>query len=163
MLIGRIVVAMFLGFSIAAAVPVAWYFFRSDAATEEKVTRPAKRTASKPTEVRQGRRRNFKGASVYPGEDCCQAVREFGNTRFLVEAAPRLPLEGCDRISECVCKYNNHPDRRSAEDRRNVFGSLSTSGEIGMRSDNKRSGMDRRADMGEQLDGIEFETDIENY
>ena len=155
--------ALILGFSIAAAVPVAWYFLRGESEQKNNVSvvkRDLKRTA-KPEQKQV--RRNYKGASIHPGENCCQAIREFANTRFLVEEAPRLPLERCDRISECLCKYDNYPDRRGGDDRRNVYGSMSTAGEIGMRDANHRSGMDRRASTEDEFAGIEFETDAENY
>lgn len=155
--------AMILGFSIAAAFPVAWYFLRSDTDNDSKVSRPRLRVAPKPEVTTKARRRNFKGASIQPGDKCCQAAREQANTRYLVEEAPRIPLERCDLIGECVCKYHNHPDRRAGDDRRNLFGSLSTSGEIGSEVSNIRSGMDRRSSSEEEFEGIEFETDIESY
>jgi hypothetical protein len=156
-------VAMILGFSIAAAVPVAWYFLRGESEPKNNVAVPKKilKQTAKPEQKQV--RRNYKGASIHPGENCCQAIREFGNTRFLVEEAPRLPLERCDRIGECLCKYDNYPDRRNGDDRRNVYGSMSTAGEIGMRDANHRSGMDRRASTEDEFAGIEFETDAENY
>ena len=155
---------MLFGLSIAAAFPVAWYFLRSEQGAAQKPVKVAKRAAPQPkaTETKP-RRRNFKGASVKPGNICCQAVRELSEKRYLVEEAPRLPLESCDLIGECECTYHNQPDRRSGDDRRNLFGSLSTSGEIGSQISNIRSGMDRRSSSEEEFEGIEFETDIDNY
>lgn len=154
---------MFLGFSFAAAFPVAWYFLRGDGAGHKKPNAPAKRRSAvkriePATESRKKpARRNFKGASIQPGDKCCQAVRELTGKRFLVEETPRLPLERCDRIGECLCKYHNHPDRRADEGRRNVYGSMSAVGEIGMSDSNKRTGMDRRASVESELENIEFE------
>jgi hypothetical protein len=156
-------VAMILGFSIAAAVPVAWYFLHGESEPKNNVSVPKKNLKQTTKPEQKQVRRNYKGASIHPGEQCCQAVREFGKTRFLVEEAPRLPLECCDRISECLCTYDNHPDRRDGDERRNVYGSMSTAGEIGMRDSNHRSGMDRRASTQDEFAGIEFETDAENY
>ena len=154
---------MFFGISIAAAFPVAWYFLRSDHDADAKPVKQTRRSAPKVAEPKPAHRRNFKGASIQPGDQCCQAVREISSTRFLVEEAPRLPLERCDRIGECACKYNNHPDRRSGDDRRDLFGSLSTSGEIGTDISNVRSGMERRSSTEDEFDGIEFETDSESH
>jgi hypothetical protein len=156
-------VALILGFSLAAAVPVAWYFLRGE--SEPKSNSSVPKRNPKPTAKPEQKqvRRNYKSASIHPGENCCQAIREFGKTRFLVEEAPRLPLERCDRIGECLCKYDNYPDRRNGDDRRNVYGSMSTTGEIGMRDANHRSGMDRRASTEDEFAGIEFEADVENY
>jgi len=154
---------MLFGLSIAAAFPVAWYFLRSDQGATEKPVKAVKRVAPQPKATVKARRRNFKGASIKPGNKCCQAVRDLDDKRYLVEEAPRLPLESCDLIGECECTYHNHPDRRAGDDRRNLFGSLSTSGEIGSQVSNIRSGMDRRSSSEEEFEGIEIETDIENY
>jgi hypothetical protein len=154
---------MFLGISIAAAFPLAWYFLRNDHDADANPVKQTRRSPAKVEEPKPARRRNFKGASIQPGDQCCQAVREISTTRFLVEEAPRLPLERCDRIGECLCKYNNYPDRRSGDDRRDLFGSLSTSGEIGTDISNVRSGMERRSSSEDEFEGIEFETDLESH
>jgi hypothetical protein len=57
-------------------------------------------------------------------------------------AAPRLPLEHCDRISRCRCSFKHYADRRSGDDRRQIFGSLVADALHGPA--NKRSGRDRR-------------------
>jgi hypothetical protein len=149
---------MFLGLSIAAAVPFAWYFLRSDeSAVTKKPARPARKAMQKQQVPGKAARRSFKGASIKPGDNCCKAAQEMSNTRFLTEEAPRLPLEGCDRVADCLCKYHNHPDRRSGDDRRNIYGSLSTVGEIGRDEINNRTGMDRRASIDAELENIDFE------
>lgn len=103
------------------------------------------------------RRRSFKGAGINPGPDCCAAATALTSKRFLVEQAPRLPLEGCDRVATCSCKYHNFADRRQDDERRNVYGALSTVGQIGSQGNNKRSGMDRRQSLDTDLDRIEVE------
>lgn len=106
----------------------------------------------------RSRRRSFKGAAINPCENSCEASRALASKRFLVEHAPRLPLEGCDRLDTCVCKYHNYPDRRQDDERRNVYGALSTVGEIGMKTSNKRSGLDRRtSSLDNELNRIEVD------
>jgi hypothetical protein len=108
--------------------------------------------------TRSSRRRSFKGAAINACEHSCEASKALAGKRFLVEHAPRLPLEGCDRLDTCVCKYHNYPDRRQDDGRRNVYGALSTVGEIGMKASNKRSGMDRRStSLDNELDRIEVD------
>ena len=154
---------MLLGLSVVAAVPIAWYFLRTDQpAVGKKPARSAQPRVSKPRKIKPGEakktaRTDYKGASIQPADNCCQAVREISGTRFLVEEVPRLPLERCDRIAECLCKYNNYPDRRSGEDRRNVYGSLSTVGEIGRNEANHRSGMDRRSSIEAELENLDYD------
>jgi len=107
---------------------------------------------------KSSRRRSFKGAAINPCENSCGASKALADKRFLVEQAPRLPLEGCDRIASCTCKYHNYPDRRQDDERRYVYGALSTVGEIGMKVSNKRSGMDRRSSsLDRELDRIELD------
>lgn len=107
---------------------------------------------------KSSRRRSFKGAAINPCENSCGAAKALAGKRFLVEHAPRLPLEGCDRLASCTCKYHNYPDRRQDDERRNVYGALSTVGEIGMKVSNKRSGMDRRSSsLDSELDRIELD------
>jgi hypothetical protein len=55
----------------------------------------------------------FHGIEVVPGEQCCQAARKASQTRFLSNDAPRLPLEDCDRLGDCQCRYKHYSDRRT--------------------------------------------------
>lgn len=102
-----------------------------------------------------GRRRDFRAIEIKPGQDCCEAVMEHGGRRILIERSPRLPLEGCDRLAECGCTYINHDDRRSSENRRNPYGSLSK-GSFGLSKANKRSGFDRRGSSESELTKLDF-------
>jgi hypothetical protein len=49
--------------------------------------------------------------------ECCAAVREQSQTRYLCNKAPMLPLPDCSNASQCRCKYRHWQDRRQ-EDRR---------------------------------------------
>lgn len=60
----------------------------------------------------------FHAVSIHPEQQCCGAVQSIGQTRFLSEDAPGLPLPQCD-YETCRCKYEHHEDRRTgARDRR---------------------------------------------
>lgn len=59
----------------------------------------------------------FRAVSIRPGDDCCEAARQFGNLRFLCAKAPRLPLPECT-ASTCACRYVHFADRRTGRERR---------------------------------------------
>ncbi len=174
-----------LGIAFAAIALIAWYLLRGRDTGSRASSLPAKtkgkrkknaktatrdaaiakarlskqldpETAPKTTKKSQ-RRRSFKGAAINICENSCAASKALAGKRFLVEHAPRLPLEGCDRLDTCVCKYHNYPDRRLDDERRNVYGALSTAGEIGMKASNQRSGMERRSSLDTELDRIEID------
>ncbi len=90
----------------------------------------------------------YHAVSLLPGPRCCDAIKQFTDTRFLTSEAPKLPLEACDK-AQCNCRYKHHPDRRD-ESRRlvdsGVFGTP-----IAYRGDEKRQGRGRRkTDTGAQ-------------
>lgn len=62
----------------------------------------------------------YHSVSIKPGEECCEAARQFGQKRFLAARAPRLPLPEC-AVTACECRYSHYSDRRSGDDRRAVF------------------------------------------
>lgn len=61
----------------------------------------------------------YRGVSVRAGPDCCGAVRQYENRRFLQDAVPLLPLARCN-AERCQCTYEHHEDRRSQTDRREL-------------------------------------------
>jgi hypothetical protein len=62
----------------------------------------------------------FRAVSIRPGEDSCEAARQFGNMRFLCAKAPRLPVPECSAAT-CNCRYVHYADRRSGQDRRRRY------------------------------------------
>lgn len=62
----------------------------------------------------------YHAVSIKPGEECCEAARQFGQKRFLAARAPRLPLPEC-AVAACECRYSHYSDRRSGNDRRAVY------------------------------------------
>lgn len=81
------------------------------------------------TDARPGERREatrpaedtrFRAVSIRPGEDSCEAARQFGNMRFLCAKAPRLPVPECT-APVCNCRYVHFSDRRSGQDRRRTY------------------------------------------
>jgi hypothetical protein len=51
--------------------------------------------------------------SVVAGAKACPAALELRDTRLLSADAPRLPLDACDRPSDCDCRYQHFDDRRA--------------------------------------------------
>ena len=105
----------------------------------------------------RGPRKDYLAVEIAPGPNCCKAAKEAASQRLLLEHAPRLPLDDCDRLAECKCTYVNFPDRRCGEDRRNPYGSLSKAGVIGMAEANQRAGLDRRKSVNSDYDKLDYE------
>lgn len=60
----------------------------------------------------------YHSVSVKPMEGACDAVKALSDHRYLVAAAPMLPLSDC-RNPRCDCRYVHHQDRREpGSDRR---------------------------------------------
>jgi hypothetical protein len=85
----------------------------------------------------------FHAVSIRYGSGACDAAREMEGRRFLSSAAPKLPLPGCN-AAECRCRFKHHEDRRSGQDRRNVWGQGFGSGTTGQYPKEQRKGRDRR-------------------
>lgn len=62
----------------------------------------------------------FHAVSIRPGLDACRAARGIEGQRFLSDAAPSVPLPGCDS-QHCRCRFVHFSDRRSGDDRRSPF------------------------------------------
>jgi hypothetical protein len=54
---------------------------------------------------------------VIPPEGCCESARQLESHRFDKAYAPALPLENCDRRTQCRCRFQPVPDRRIGERR----------------------------------------------
>ena len=107
-------------------------FFR--AATDSGVA--GRRTARKPQEDTR-----FRAVGIRPGDDSCEAARQFGQMRFLCAKAPRLPVPECDAAT-CSCRYVPYSDRRTGQDRRRTY---DWQRERDLDRVNRRSGRGRRA------------------
>ncbi len=114
-----------------------WLFVRNrqDRAPASKKSRRRLPTSTK----------NYHAVSIKFEPYACSAARELDGTRFLAEAAPRLPLPDCDS-TDCKCHFAHYKDRRSAKDRRSVFTSSGYSEATGKHETERRQGMDRRHD-----------------
>jgi hypothetical protein len=102
-------------------------------------------------------RRSFKAASVHGRPGCCQAAKDLEEPRFLLDELPDLPLEACDRLADCKCSFTEHSDRRNNENRRGHRRAFEKSGVDGDPGTNRRSGLDRRSGLGDELQDITFE------
>jgi len=86
----------------------------------------------------------FHAVSIKFDAQACNAAKEMGGRRFLSNAAPRLPLPGCNSL-ECRCRFAHHKDRRASKDRRSPF-SGGVGGGTGSFKKERRESRDRRKD-----------------
>jgi len=90
-------------------------------------------------------RRDFRAVSIQCGPDACEAARKLEGRRGFPSQLPRLPLSQCNAES-CTCSFRQHVDRRANDDRRNVYGSLTSTDPDG---NERRTTFDRRSDAGD--------------
>ncbi|MEX0975888.1 MAG: hypothetical protein WDZ50_02185 [Woeseia sp.] len=84
----------------------------------------------------------FHAVSIRTGLIACDAARALYGERFLSDAAPLIPLKGCN-VDSCQCKFVHHADRRSGEDRRSPYPSSLTR-DTGVFRQEQREASDRR-------------------
>jgi hypothetical protein len=70
----------------------------------------------------QATSKKYHCVEVRKGSHACKAVQGLGNSRYLSDEAPRLPVPGCT-AAQCTCSFIHHDDRRD-DDRRNPYGQL---------------------------------------
>ncbi len=116
---------------------VAWLFIRS---------RQSKKTvAAKPRRRVPGSKKSYHAVSIKFDSRACMAAKTMEGQRYLSSEAPRLPLPDCD-VTECLCHFAHHKDRRVSKDRRNVFSASGHSGATGRHEQERRGVKDRRHD-----------------
>jgi hypothetical protein len=86
----------------------------------------------------------FHAVSIRPGLIACETATALQGQRFLSDAAPLLPLKGCNQ-PDCQCKFAHHNDRRGGDDRRSPYPS-SLSRDTGIYRKEQRQSGDRRQD-----------------
>jgi hypothetical protein len=101
----------------------------------------AKGAKSKPVDL-LATTSKFHAVSIRTGLIACDAARALHGERFLSEAAPLIPLKGCD-VDSCQCKFVHHADRRSGEERRSPYPSSLTR-DTGVFRQEQRGANDRR-------------------
>jgi hypothetical protein len=86
----------------------------------------------------------FHAVSIRPGPSACRAALGLDGQRFLSDAAPSIPLPGCDS-RHCRCRFVHFSDRRTGDERRSPF--PATIGmETGIYRQEQRQSTDRRKD-----------------
>jgi hypothetical protein len=103
-------------------------FFKQHAGTGNGKNRgsPGKTISGRKRKARIGARNPYAARFIMPGNNPCETAQRFSAKKYLVNEAPKLPLQGCDR-AHCQCKFMEHNDRReSHEDRRNPCASSLT-------------------------------------
>ena len=58
----------------------------------------------------------YRCVEIEPCSGSCEKVKSYQSIRILLDKAPALPLQGCDR-KNCTCKFARFNDRRN-DDRR---------------------------------------------
>ena len=104
--------------------------------------RTAKSVASRPSRPLADGSGRFHAVSIRFGASPCRKARRLHGQRFLSEAAPRLPVDGCDS-AKCDCRFVHHADRRAGDDRRSPFQS-GFGGSASRVDQNRRARPDRR-------------------
>ncbi|MGH8223086.1 MAG: hypothetical protein ACREQZ_08935 [Woeseiaceae bacterium] len=122
--------------ALVALVAVAVLLRRRSAATAHRPAAPRPATSETTTA--------YQAVSIKYSANACAAAKELDGRRFLSGAAPRLPLRDCD-VLECNCRFVNHKDRRSGDDRRNPYQS-GIAADTGQHPQEQRQGRERRKD-----------------
>ena len=135
---------MSLLFIFFVIVVVAWWFLLRDAEPATDII---------PTQHQEQSKSRYRAVRIVAANRGCPAAQALVGRRFLLSEAPRLPLERCNQIFRCRCSYKHYPDRRSGDDRRQIFGSLSKDA---MGPANKRSGRDRRRGVQAEYDYLHY-------
>jgi len=66
-------------------------------------------------------KKEYHSIQVIPCENSCESSSWISSKTYLVSEPskmPRLPLESCNKMDECSCKFKHYDDRRHNEDRR---------------------------------------------
>lgn len=119
-----------------AVLLILFYFVRKRSGSEN--VRPVERRVSTSATGTK-----FHAVSLKYAANACDAAKDMEGRRFLSSAAPKIPLPECDAL-ECKCRFVHHKDRRSGDDRRNVWGQGFGSGSTGQYPKEQRKGSDRR-------------------
>ena len=85
----------------------------------------------------------FHAVSLSSLASACAAAKALQGERFLSNSAPKLPLPECGAAT-CKCRFIHHSDRRSGEDRRDIYGSALGGGRTGQFKQEQRNQGERR-------------------
>ena len=103
------------------------------------------RTARPPSSASTGAKipaRQWRAVRIAPGLICCGMAQRLSGRVFLVDEAPKLPLDACNE-TDCRCRYVHLEDRRSGEDRRLDLGDFGAF--LPVSRNERRSGRGRRS------------------
>jgi len=113
---------------------VAWLIVRI------RQNKAAAKAESRPKSAGQG---EYHAVAIKYSENACDAAKAMTGRRFLVRAAPSLPLPECD-FPTCRCKFAQYDDRRSKTVRRSPFAHGGTSDRTNSVERERREKADRR-------------------
>lgn len=133
------------GVLLGVGAPAAIFLLRRRDAAPAPARRSSGRASARNGSSAAARppRNRYAAVRIEPGLVCCELVQSYKDQRFLGHDVPALPLPDCPQASSCRCTYRHLSDRRSGDDRRLPFSTLSFG--VAPESLTKRSG-DRRSD-----------------
>jgi hypothetical protein len=133
-----------LGIVLLIVLAVVWLVVRRrDGGTSKARPAPAKRTLGATSATPDSDTSEFHAVSIKALASSCQAAKLIQGKRYLSNAAPKLPLDGCDAAT-CKCRFVHHEDRRTGDDRRNPYGG-NIGIDPGVHDQERRKPRDRRA------------------
>lgn len=127
---------------LALIVLVAWLRLRARKPAEQ---------APQPKALTDTGDNQYHAVSIKFDTSACEAAKAMDGRRFLSNAAPRLPLPGCD-APECNCRFAHHKDRRTGKDRRSPFGAAGFGGGTGSFEKERREKAGRRQEDQDSFD-----------
>ena len=83
-------------------------------------TKPTKKPAGEALRKPSSPGRDFRAVAISSTGTCCLAAKNAAGKRYLMRAAPRLPLAECSMPENCACKFRKNSDRREGD--RRLFG-----------------------------------------
>jgi len=116
------------------ALAVVWLVVRI------RQNKAATKAESRPTTSDRGQ---YQAVAIKYSENACDAAKAMTGRRFLANAAPRLPLPGCN-FPECRCQFAHYKDRRANRDRRSPFAPAGSTDGTGSYEKERRETTDRR-------------------
>jgi len=121
-----------------------WLFLRRSDKNKVTQKKPERRISTSTAST------EYHAVSIRFSPKACAAAKEIDGKRFLSNAAPHIPLPGCD-VVDCQCRFMHYKDRRARVDRRSVFTSSGLSATTGKFEQERRHGDDRRDDDDEEF------------
>ena len=107
----------------AGMAVIALLFFASRSQSNRRARKKRIKKSTSPERAAEREISRWRAVRIEPGLICCESATELADQVFLASESPHLPLDGCTE-SNCRCRYQHLDDRRSGDDRRVDLGEL---------------------------------------